>query len=80
MGQRYNIHFKNYRNTAYDVKVYINGYVGQVTELLGARSAFVVEGNDENFVYEPIRSSTALRRRKRPLTSLERGTCALSFP
>lgn len=59
MGQRYNIHFKNYRNTAYDVKVYINGYVGQVTELLGARSAFVVEGNDENFVYEPIRSSTA---------------------
>ena len=59
MGQRYNIHFKNYRNTAYDVKVYIDGYVGQVTELLGARSAFVVEGNDENFVYEPIRSSTA---------------------
>ena len=59
MGQRYNIHFKNYKNTAYDVKVYIDGYVGQVTELLGARSAFVVEGNDENFVYEPIRSSTA---------------------
>lgn len=59
MGQRYNIHFKNYRNTAYDVKVYIDGYVGQVTELLGARSAFTVEGNDENFVYEPIRSSTA---------------------
>lgn len=59
MGQRYNIHFKNYRNTAYDVKVYIDGYVGQVTELLGARSAFVVEGKDENFVYEPIRSSTA---------------------
>lgn len=59
MGQRYNIHFKNYKNTAYDVKVYIDGYVGQVTELLGARSAFVVEGNDDNFVYEPIRSSTA---------------------
>lgn len=59
MGQRYNVHFKDYKNTAYDVKVYIEGYVGQVTELLGARSAFVVEGNDENFVYEPIRSSTA---------------------
>ena len=59
MGQRYNVHFKDYKNTAYDVKVYIEGYVGQVTELLGARSAFTVEGNDENFVYEPIRSSTA---------------------
>lgn len=59
MGQRYNVHFKDYKNTAYDVKVYIEGYVGQVTELLGARSTFTVEGNDENFVYEPIRSSTA---------------------
>ena len=59
MGQRYNVHFKDCKNEAYDVKIYIEGYVGQVTELLGARSVFVVEGNDENFVYEPIRSSTA---------------------
>lgn len=59
MGQRYNVHFKDCKNEAYDVKIYIEGYVGKVTELLGARSVFVVEGNDENFMYEPIRSSTA---------------------
>lgn len=59
MGQRYNVHFKDYENSAYNVKVYIDGYVGQVTELRGAKSAFVVEGNDEDFVYEPLRTSTA---------------------
>ena len=59
MGQRYSIPFKDYKQNYYDVRVYIEGYTGQVTELLGARSAFVVEGNDDDFVYEPIRSSTA---------------------
>lgn len=59
MGQRYNVHFKDYENTAYHVKVYIDGYVGSVTELRGAKSAFVVEGSDEDFVYEPLRTSTA---------------------
>lgn len=59
MGQRYGIHFKDYNNNSYEVRIYIAGYSGSVTELRGARSAFVVTGDDEGFVYNPIRTSTA---------------------
>lgn len=59
MGQRYGIHFKDYNNDSYEVRIYIAGYSGSVTELRGARSAFVVTGDDEGFVYNPIRTSTA---------------------
>lgn len=57
--QRYSIPFKDYKNNSYDVKIYIDGYVGAVTELTGARNTFVVTGNDSDFVYEPLRTSTA---------------------
>lgn len=57
--QRYSVPFKDSQNNFYEVRIYIDGYSGQVTQLRGARSTFVVTGSDEDFVYEPIRYSTA---------------------
>lgn len=59
MGLRYRIPFKDCRNTSYEVRIYRNGYTGEVKELDGAPSCFVVSGTDEDFMYTPIRTSTA---------------------
>lgn len=59
MGQRYTIPFKDFRNNSYEVRIYIDGYSGTVSELRGAPSAFVVTGDDEGFIYQPVRTSTA---------------------
>lgn len=59
MGLRYRIPFKDCRNTSYEVRIYRNGYTGEVKELDGAPSCFVVSGTDEDFLYTPIRTSTA---------------------
>ena len=59
MGLRYSIPFKDYKNNSYVVEVYRKDYEGVVTELTGAVSCFVVSGTDEDFVYTPIRTSTA---------------------
>ena len=59
MGLRYRIPFKDCKNTSYEVRIYRNGYTGEVKELTGAPSCFVVSGTDEDFMYTPIRTSTA---------------------
>ena len=59
MGLRYRIPFKDCRNTSYEVRIYRNGYTGEVKELAGAPSCFVASGTDEDFMYTPIRTSTA---------------------
>jgi hypothetical protein len=59
MGLRYRIPFKDCRNTSYEVRIYRNGYTGEVKELDGAPSCFVVSGTDEDFMYNPVRTSTA---------------------
>lgn len=59
MGLRYSIPFKDYKNNSYVVEVHRKDYEGVVTELTGAVSCFVVSGTDEDFVYTPIRTSTA---------------------
>lgn len=59
MGLRYRIPFKDCRNTSYEVRIYRNGYTGEVKDLAGAPSCFVVSGTDEDFMYTPIRTSTA---------------------
>lgn len=59
MGQRYGFTFKDFTNNSYEVKIHQQGYEGDVTELTGAKSCFVVEGTDEDFIYTPIRVSTA---------------------
>lgn len=59
MGLRYRIPFKDSDNKAYEVLVYRDGYTGEVKELTGALSCFVVSGTDEDFMYVPVRTSTA---------------------
>ena len=59
MGLRYRIPFKDYRNNAYEVLIYREDYSGEVTELTGATSCFVVTGTDEDFMYTPVRTSSA---------------------
>ena len=62
MGLRYRIPFKDYKNNSYVVEVHRKDYEGVVTELTGAVSCFVVSGTDEDFIYTPIRTSTATIR------------------
>lgn len=59
MGLRYNIPFKDYKGNAYEVLIYRADYEGEPTELVGAPSCFVVSGTDEDFIYTPVRTSTA---------------------
>lgn len=59
MGLRYRIPFRDCKNTSYEVRIYRNGYTGEVKELTGAPSCFVVSGTDEDFIYTPVRTSTA---------------------
>lgn len=59
MGLRYRIPFKDYRNNSYEVLIYREDYSGEPTELVGAPSCFVVSGTDEDFIYTPVRTSSA---------------------
>lgn len=59
MGLRYRIPFKDYKNNSYEVLIYREDYSGEPTELVGAPSCFVVTGTDEDFVYAPVRTSSA---------------------
>lgn len=59
MGLRYRIPFKDYRNNSYEVLIYREDYSGDPTELVGAPSCFVVTGTDEDFIYTPVRTSSA---------------------
>lgn len=62
MGLRYRIPFKDYKNNDYVVEIYREDYTGEVTELTGAPSCFVVSGTDDDFVYTPVRTSSATIR------------------
>lgn len=57
--QRYRLPFFNYAGESLEIKFYIEDYIGEIETLTGAPSAFVVTGTDEEFVYEPVRISTA---------------------
>ena len=59
MGLRYTIPFKDSENTDYLVQIFRGGYNGEAKELTGAVSCFVVSGTDDDFVYTPIRPSSA---------------------
>ena len=59
MGLRYRIPFRDSENNSYEVKIYRDDYNGEVKELTGATSCFVVSGTDEDFVYTPVRTSSA---------------------
>lgn len=59
MGLRYRIPFKDYKDNSYVVEIHREDYTGEVTELTGATSCFVVSGTDDDFMYIPVRTSSA---------------------
>lgn len=59
MGLRYKIPFADSEKNSYLVEVYREDYEGPVTELTGAPSCFVVSTSNEDFVYNPLRLTTA---------------------
>lgn len=62
MGLRYRVPFKDSMNESYEVRIYREGYTGEPTELVGAPSCFVVSLSDDDFIYTPIRTSSATLR------------------
>ena len=59
MELRYYIPFADNLGNKYRVEIYREDYAGEAKELTGAASCFVVSGTDEDFIYTPIRTSTA---------------------
>ena len=62
MGLRYRIPFVDSKNTEYEVQIFRADYNGETKELRGASSCFVVSGNDDDFMYTPVRASSATIR------------------
>ena len=59
MGLRYRIPFVDYNDTNYVVEVHREDYDGEPTELQPAVSCFVVSGTDDDFMYVPLRTTSA---------------------
>ena len=53
------IPFADSKKNRYEVRIYREDYYGEAQELTGAASCFVVSGTDEDFMYHPVRTSTA---------------------
>lgn len=58
-GLIYTLPFKDIRQKLYTVKVEQEGYTGQAVELKGQPSPFTVNIDEEQFLYTPLRLSTA---------------------
>ena len=56
-GLKYKVPFTDVDGNDYEVRILVDGYSGDVTELLGAESPFVVDVSDEQFLYTPTRFS-----------------------
>lgn len=59
MGLRYKVPFTDSEKNSYLVEVYREDYEGPATELTGSPSCFVVSTSNEDFVYNPLRLTTA---------------------
>jgi len=55
----YTVPFKSYNNTTYQVDIQQEGFTGEAVELIGGTSPFTVTIDDEDFLYTPIRFSSA---------------------
>lgn len=58
-GLKYKVPFTDVDLNDYEVRILVDGYSGDVIELLGAESPFVVDVSDEQFLYTPTRFSGA---------------------
>lgn len=59
---KYSIPFKSVNNISFEVKIQKDGYLGVITELLGASQPFTVDINQADFLYAPSRFSKATIR------------------
>lgn len=59
MGLRYRIPFADSKKNKYEVQIFREDYTGEAKELRAAPSCFVVSGTSDDFMYIPIRCSTA---------------------
>ena len=59
MALRYYIPFADNLGNKYRVEIHREDYAGEAKELTGAPSCFVVSGTDEDFIYTPMRPSSA---------------------
>lgn len=58
-GLCYKLPFKDLKDQDYTVEIEKNGYTGVVTELTGSDTPFTISIDDEDFLYTPLRFSTA---------------------
>lgn len=58
-GLKYKVPFTDVDGNDYEVRILVDGYSGNVTELTGAESPFTVDVSDEQFLYTPTRFSGA---------------------
>lgn len=60
MGQRYHLPFRDKNGVLYELRIGVDGYNGESEELIGKRSPFTVTVDDDDFIYKPVRMSTAV--------------------
>lgn len=58
-GKIYNLQFSSRLNNTYVIEIEKDGYVGEVKDLIGGADVFTTSLGDDDFVYEPLRLSTA---------------------
>ena len=58
-GLKYKVPFTDVDGNDYEVRILVDSYNGDATELTGAASPFVVDVSDEQFLYTPTRFSGA---------------------
>ena len=58
-GLKYKLPFSDVDDNNYEVRISVDGYSGNVTELTGTASPFTVDMSDEQFLYTPTRFSGA---------------------
>ena len=56
-GLKYKVPFTDVDGNDYEVRILVDGYSGDVAELTGAESPFIVDVSDEQFLYTPTRFS-----------------------
>ena len=58
-GVKYILNIKTLKERNLKIEILLNGYIGEYKELTGAPDAFQVHIDDEDFLYTPLRLSTA---------------------